>query len=132
MTTFAHLTLATRDVQKSSLFFLEALGWKPIPRPSNIGRPAAWLTIAPGQELHLLQVDDFEPSPFEKEFGRHVALFYPVAEFDALKQRLGQQGAELIAPERPTPFQRFFFKDPNGYIFEIIEAGHRPEPQPLT
>lgn len=61
-------------------------------------------------------------SPFEREFGRHVALFYPGAEFATLKAKLGEHGAELIDPIRPTPFARFFFREPiNGYVFEIID-----------
>jgi hypothetical protein len=36
-------------------------------------------------------------------------------------------GATLIEPERPTPFDRCFFRDPNGYGFEIVEAERRPE-----
>src|SRR5262249_16325562 len=119
---FAHLTLATRDVARSVAFFSAALGWRPIPSPSNIGQPAAWLEIAPGQELHLIEVVDFAPSPFDKEFGRHAAFAVPGADFDDLKQRLVAGGAELIDPIRPTPFARFFFRDPNGYIFEIVEA----------
>ncbi len=123
----AHLTLATRDVLSSARFFAATLGWQPITRPNNIGRTAAWLEIAPGQELHLVEVTDFEPSPFEAEFGRHVALAFPQAEFEGLKQRLLTQGATLIAPERPTPFARFFFRDPNGYVFEIVAAEREPE-----
>jgi catechol 2,3-dioxygenase-like lactoylglutathione lyase family enzyme len=118
----AHITLATRDVRASEVFFAATLGWQPIDRPNNIGRPAAWLAIAPGQELHLVEVADFAPSPFESEFGRHVALTVPRAELSALKQRLRQHGAELIEPGRDTPFLRFFFRDPNGYVFEVIEA----------
>ena len=118
----AHLTLATRDVRKAESFFAQALGWRPIARPNNIGRPAAWLEIAPGQELHLIEVADFAPSPFEAEFGRHVAVAVPLAEFDLLKRRLLDHGATLIDPLRPTPFARFFFRDPNGYVFEIVPA----------
>ena len=56
-----------------------------------------------------------EVSPFEGEFGRHVAVFYPLAEFEGLKQRLLQRGAEVIEPLRATPFERFFFREPvNG------------------
>ena len=33
----------------------------------------------------------------------------------------------LIAPERPTPFERFFFRDPNGYVFEVVAAEREPE-----
>ena len=74
-----------------------------------------------------LHVEDFEPSPFEAEFGRHIALFHPGSEFDGLRTRLVEQGAELIDPLRETPFERFFFRDPNGYVFEVIEADHVPE-----
>jgi catechol 2,3-dioxygenase-like lactoylglutathione lyase family enzyme len=123
----AHLTLATRDVAGSLKFFAEVLGWRPISRPGNIGRPAAWLEIAPGQELHLVEVRDFVPSPFEAEFGRHLAVTVPLAEFEALKRRLMANGAAIIPPERETPFARFFFRDPNGYVFEVVEADHRSE-----
>jgi catechol 2,3-dioxygenase-like lactoylglutathione lyase family enzyme len=123
----AHLTLATRDVRASSAFFAEALGWRPIHRPGNIGRPAAWLEISPGQELHLVETEDFQPSPFEGEFGRHIAVAVPLIEFDGLKRRLVHRGATLIKPERPTSFARFFFRDPNGYVFEIVQADHAPE-----
>ena len=88
----AHLTLATRDVRRAEAFFAGALGWRPLARPDNIGRPAAWLEIAPGQELHLVEVTDFRPSRFEAEFGRHVALAFPRAEFAGLKQRLLARG----------------------------------------
>ncbi|HVW37356.1 MAG TPA: VOC family protein [Pirellulales bacterium] len=119
---FAHLTLATRDVRRSVEFFSTALGWQPIDRPNNIGRPAAWLEIAPGEELHLIEVQDFAPSPFEQEFGRHMAVTFPQAQFADLRRRLTELGAELIEPLRPTPFERFFFRDPNGYVFEIVAA----------
>jgi catechol 2,3-dioxygenase-like lactoylglutathione lyase family enzyme len=123
----AHVTLATRDVAASSRFFAAVLGWRPLQRPGNIAVPAAWLEIAPGQELHLVQVADFEPSPFEREYGRHIAVSYPRAGFAELKERLHQHGAEVIPPDRPTPFERFFFRDPNGYVFEVVEAERRPE-----
>jgi catechol 2,3-dioxygenase-like lactoylglutathione lyase family enzyme len=120
---FAHLTLATRDVPASARFFESALGWRRIERPGNIAAPAAWLELARGQELHLVEVADFEPSPFDCEYGRHIAVTYPRAAFDDLRSRLVRAGAELVEPERPTPFARFFFRDPNGYLFEVIEEG---------
>jgi catechol 2,3-dioxygenase-like lactoylglutathione lyase family enzyme len=118
-----HLTLATRDVVRACDFFAETLGWRPINRPNNIGRPAAWLEIAPGQELHLIQVADFVASPFEREYGRHIAVNFPLDGFAGLKERLQRCGAELVAPIRATPFERFFFVSPDGYVFEVIAAG---------
>jgi lactate 2-monooxygenase len=123
----AHLTLATRDVHKAETFFAEALGWRPISRPNNIGRPAAWLEIAPGQELHLVEVADFAPSPFEAEFGRHIAISFRQEDFAELKRRLLRHGATLIDPERPTPFARLFFRNPDGYVFEVVAAEREPK-----
>ena len=119
--TFAHLTLATRDVIATRQFLENCFGWQAICRPGNIEAEAAWLQITPTQQIHLLRVEGFEPSDFEAEFGRHVALFHPASDFQALQQRLQQNGATLIEPERETPFERFFFRDPNGYVFEVID-----------
>jgi catechol 2,3-dioxygenase-like lactoylglutathione lyase family enzyme len=118
----AHFTLPTRDVERTARFFENTLGYvrKPVPRNSPVD--AAWLDIGNGQEMHALQVERFEASAFESEFGRHVAVFYPRREFAALKQRLIEEGAELIEPGRATPFERFFFREPvNGYVFEVID-----------
>lgn len=123
----AHVTLATRDLGATVAFFERALGWKPLRRPGNIAAPAAWLQIAPGQELHLVELADFEPSPFEREYGRHIALNFPLADFSQLQQRVQEHGGSVIAAERPTPFERFFFRDPNGYVFEVVAAERSPE-----
>ena len=34
---------------------------------------------------------------------------------------------ELITPVRPTPFERFFFRCPDGYVFEVVPAGRPTE-----
>jgi catechol 2,3-dioxygenase-like lactoylglutathione lyase family enzyme len=122
-----HITLATTNVERTEQFFAATLGWKIIRRPQNIPLKSAWLEIAPGQELHLNEVPDFKASTFEREYGRHVAIDFPRSGFAALKERLKQHGAEIIAADRPTPFERFFFRDPNGYMFEVVDAGRRPE-----
>jgi catechol 2,3-dioxygenase-like lactoylglutathione lyase family enzyme len=124
----AHITLAVRDVAGTSEFFQTVFAWRPLDRPGNIDRAAAWLAIADAQEIHLLQVDDFEPSRFEAEFGRHIALFHPGDDMAALRERLANAGAEIIEEIRATPFERFFFREPNGYVFEVIDQdGYRPE-----
>ena len=123
----AHITIATRDVIATREFFHQTMGWEPITRPGNIEMQAAWLRIAQGQELHILNIPDFEPSPFEREFGRHFAVEYPLDGFGELRERLEQRGAEIIEAKRATPFQRFFFRDPNGYVFEVVDRDRTPE-----
>ena len=117
----AHITLAVRDVVRSSRFFEATLGYRPIGRPVNNAQPAAWLAVGDGQELHLVEVPDFEPSPFEREYGRHLAVTYPRAGFEELKARLTEHGGDVLPAERPTPFARFFFRSPDGYLVEVIE-----------
>ena len=120
--TLAHLTLATRDVQRTAAFLEQTLGYPRDPYPGNIPSEAAWLSLGRGQQIHLILVEDFAASPFENEFGRHVAVFYPLARFAELKEKLRQLGAEIFEPMRFTPFERFFFRDPvNGYVFEVID-----------
>lgn len=122
-----HVTLATRDVRRTLAFFSATLGWRAIQRPGNVPAASAWLEISDGHELHLLEDPAFEPSAFEQEFGRHVAVSYPRAGFAGLKDRLTREGAEVIEAKRATPFERFFFRDPNGYVFEVVEEDRCPE-----
>ena len=118
----AHLTLPTRDVDKTAQFFEKTMGYTRSPVPGNSPVGVVWLDIGRGQQLHVLYVEGFEVSPFERELGRHVALFYPLEQLTALKARLVEQGATLAEPLRATPFERFFFREPvNGYVFEVID-----------
>jgi catechol 2,3-dioxygenase-like lactoylglutathione lyase family enzyme len=119
---FGHLTLPTREVEKTASFFERTLGYRRLAVPTNSPVELVWLDLGRGQEMHVFYVEGFSVSPFENEFGRHVAVFYPLGEFDALRQRLESEGAQLFPPLRPTPFQRFFFREPiNGYVFEVID-----------
>src|SRR6516162_6768526 len=116
----AHFTLATRDLRRTCSFFMETFGWRPLNRQVSAPAPVTWLEIGPGQEVHLIELADFAPSPFEREYGRHIAVSYPAEGFAELKKRLRAQGAEPIAPEREPQAERFFFRDPNGYFFEVV------------
>ena len=118
---FAHLTLATRDVAGTVEFLTKAMPWKALEMPANIEVDAAWLEIAPGQQIHVLGIEDFEISTCEREYGRHIAFFHPRQDWEPLKARLAALDTEVIPPLRETPFPRFFFRDPNGYLFEVIE-----------
>ena len=125
---FAHLTLAVKDPYASSDFFAKTLGWKPITLPGNVDIVATWLEIAPGQQIHLLKIEGGRTGDSDREFGRHFAIFHPGSDFPALKQRLTENGAQIVPPIRPTPFERFFFLDLDGYSFEVIDQqGYRRE-----
>ena len=124
----AHLTLPTREVEKTATFFESTLGYARLPVPGNSPVELVWLDIGRGQEMHVFFVEGFQVSPFEDEFGRHVAVFVPLPEYPSLKKRLIDAGAVVFDPIRPTPFQRFFFREPvNGYVFEVIDEARARE-----
>ena len=119
---FAHLTLPTQRVEETTRFLETTLGYRRKAVPANSPVEANWLDIGHGQELHVFYVEGFEISPFEAEFGRHVALFHPVDDFPALRRRVVDAGGELVEALRATPFERLFFREPvNGYLFEVID-----------
>jgi hypothetical protein len=123
---FAHLTLPTPRVERTAAFLERTLGYPRLPLPANSPVEVVWFDLGRGQQLHVLFVDGFEVSPYESEFGRHVALFHPLGDFPALKRRLLDEGAELVDEIRPTPFERFFFREPvNGYFFEVVDDARR-------
>ncbi len=127
---FAHLTLPTRDVKKTAAFFERTLGYARNPIPGNSPVEALWLDLGRGQEMHVIHVEGFDVSMFEHEFGRHVAVLHPLADFPALRARLIAAGATIVAPLRATPFERFFFREPvNGYVFEVIDEDRPPMPR---
>ena len=119
---FAHLTLPTQRVEDTTRFIETTLGYRRKTVPANSPVDARWLDIGHGQELHVFYVEGFEISPFEAEFGRHVALFHDVDDFPALRRRVIDAGGELVDALRPTSFERLFFREPvNGYLFEVID-----------
>ncbi|HMB07700.1 MAG TPA: hypothetical protein VKP69_28705 [Isosphaeraceae bacterium] len=50
--------------------------------------------------------------------GGRLAASVPRSIFPRAKERLAQLGPEVFAAGRATPFGRFFFRDPNGYVVE--------------
>jgi catechol 2,3-dioxygenase-like lactoylglutathione lyase family enzyme len=117
----AHLTLPTLAVERTARFLEETLGFTRDPPPANSPMETVWLATGGGQQIHIVHVEGFEVSPFEGEFGRHIAIFRPAGEIAALIERLRAAGVHPMQPLRPSAHERFFFREPvNGYVFEVI------------
>ena len=104
----AHLTLPTRDVEKTAAFLEKTLGYLRDPIPENIPCETVWLNIGRGQQIHVFYVEGFEVSPFEGEFGRHVAVFYPRPQFEGLKQRLQAARGRTVRAAESDAVRAFF------------------------
>jgi hypothetical protein len=119
----AHLTLPTKDVEGTARFLEEMLGYPRDRAPANSPVETAWLAAGDGRQLHIVYVEGFAVSPFEGEFGRHIAISFPAQQMIALRERLAVAGAQVMNPLRPSEQQRFFFREPvNGYVFEVIAS----------
>ena len=116
----AHVTPAGRELARSMAFFHEVLGWTPIGRPRNNAAPAAWLQIVPGRSCTWSRPRVPALAVRARVWPAHRASL-PRPGFPTLKERLIAHGAEVIEPLRDTPFDRFFFGDSNGYLFEVLE-----------
>jgi len=117
----AHLTLPTKDVEATARFLQQTLGFSRDPAPANSPVETVWLATGDGRQLHIVFVADFAVSPFEGEFGRHIAISFSAQETTALRECLAAAGAQVMDPLRPSAQQRFFFREPvNGYVFEVI------------
>jgi len=117
----AHLTLPTLAVERTAQFLERMLGYTRDAAPTNSPVETVWLATGGGQQLHIVYVEGFAVSPFEGEFGRHLAVMHPAQEMAALQERLRGAGAEVMQPLRPSAHERFFFREPvNGYVFEVI------------
>ena len=119
----AHLTLPTRDVDRPRSSSRRRSATRASPVPGNSPVEALWLDIGRGQQMHVFYVEGFEVSPFEGEFGRHVAVFYPLARVCGAQSAADRSRARRSSSRSaPTPFERFFFREPvNGYVFEVID-----------
>ena len=50
----SHLTLSTRDVEKTAAFLEKTLGYLRDPIPGNIPCETVWLNIGRGQQIHVV------------------------------------------------------------------------------
>src|SRR5947208_16324114 len=117
----AHLTLPTIAVERTARFLEQTLGYTRDPAPANSPMETVWLATGGGQQMHIVYVEGFAVSPFEGEFGRHIAIVHPAREIAALQERLRAEGAEVMQPLRPSAHERYYFLEPvNGYAFAVI------------
>ena len=118
------ITLSTRNVPTSVAFSRTLAGSGA--RPGNIGTTAAWLR-SPRDRAAPDRGSAFEPSPFEKSLA---GISPSLSRWQFPVERALQAMGRIDRALRETPLT-FFFRDPNGYVFEVVEENH-DEPGPST
>lgn len=115
-----HASLIVANVESALAFYCGILGLQQIKRP-DLGFPGAWFQLGTHQQLHLLELDNPDPTTGRPQHGgrdRHVALnavaLAPVQ--DALTK------AGLTYTMSISGRRAMFCRDFDGNAIEIIEV----------
>lgn len=107
-----HVSLNVTDAAESTRFYVDVLGFTERSDRPDFPFAGSWLQVG-DQQVHLLEVADFEPPT-----GQHFALL--VGDIDAVRAELIERGVEV---SEPSPIgdvcRQCFFTDPTGNLIEL-------------
>ena len=108
-----HVSINCADVDATAPFYTEVLGMKALERP-DLPFNGRWLQTEGGGEVHLIEVEGWQPPK-----GQHWA--FRVDDIDATVAELRDRGVEVKDPrELPGKIARqTFFFDPSGNMIEL-------------
>ena len=114
-----HASLIVSNVEASLFFYRDVLGLEQIERP-DLGFPGAWLSLGDNQQLHLLELNNPDPTTGRPAHGgrdRHVALTTP--SLVAIRDLLDNN--KLAYTLSISGRKALFCRDLDGNAIEIIE-----------
>ncbi len=123
-----HLGLTVRDLDQTTDFFVDVLGWDVTARDESYPRT----TVTDGSlRLTLWQVQTDTPAPFDRKIGlglHHLALEVADEEtLSSLAATLKQTSGVIIEfmpePMGSGPRQHMMFAEPGGLRIELLWAG---------
>lgn len=117
ITEFRHAAILISNLEQSEQFYSQVLGLSKIERPLKF--PGIWYQIGDVQ-IHLMVADSLPTNLVNQEkWGRNCHLAFSVANLDAAKQQLLQNGyqVQMSASGRSA----LFTQDPDGNIIELSE-----------
>jgi len=115
MTSIHHVNLAVDDLASATVFYRDVIGLDPITTP-DLGFPAQFFSIAPGQELHVNQLDDVHPD--RTHFCLRLDDFAGVVERAAASAAIDSVSWGM-ATRIGTGVVQLFVRDPAGNLIEL-------------
>jgi lactoylglutathione lyase len=117
----SHIALHVAHLEKSTLFYKDIMGLKPIPEPFQIGMHS-WFQVGPHCQLHLIAG---ARESVEKNMNNHLA--FTTESIETFIKRLTEAhfdfcdafGIKNKIHIRPDGIQQVFFQDPDGYWLEV-------------
>ncbi|MBI5007333.1 MAG: VOC family protein [Nitrosomonadales bacterium] len=116
-----HATFLSGDLARSRVFYEDTLGLRPDSKRPDLGFAGIWYDIAPGQQIHLMQLPDPEAGLQRPAHGgrdRHVAL--AVRDLSSLQARLDAAG--IAYTQSRSGRRAIFCRDPDMNALEFIEV----------
>jgi catechol 2,3-dioxygenase len=123
-----HIVLYVRDLERSSRFYRDLLGWRQIyPAEGETMRfPAAAFSSPSGRTHHELLLIEVGPDAAPQPAGRHVGLYHfglKVGDSDdELREalaRIKDAGVELVGASDHTVTHSLYITDPDGNEIEL-------------
>jgi catechol 2,3-dioxygenase-like lactoylglutathione lyase family enzyme len=117
VTELNHVAIHVRDLQSSIRFYGETLGLPVLPRP-DFGFDGAWFALG-SQELHLIIDNEHRDDPATRYTSPYQSRT-PMR-----PTRTGQTRRTDRQQTRPRPdgAVQVFFRDPDGYLIEMVSRG---------
>ena len=122
-----HVSIAARDLEKSTKFYEDVFSMERIPTPT-FDAPVQWLRVG-DMQLHLFTYDG--PAPLRHHIGMTIDDFDTA--YEAVKARVSDTwGYQLV--ELPSGQVQLYFRDPSENLIELnwhdadtLDRSHYPE-----
>lgn len=115
-----HVSLLVQDTQRALAFYVDVLGMHLDEHRPDLGYPGAWLQFGNGQQIHLLELPNPDPTTNRPAHGgrdRHLAV--SVQSIETLQQRLDQAGIPFTLSKSGR--KALFCRDPDANALEFIQ-----------
>jgi len=115
-----HASVVVADTERALEFYTGVLGLPVDPGRPDLGYPGAWLAIGEGQQIHLLELPNPDPTTGRPAHGgrdRHVAL--RIDDLEPLCRALETAGIDYTLSRSGR--RALFCRDPDGNALEFIE-----------
>ena len=120
-----HIAVYVNNLEKSTTFYQDVLGFKQIPEPFHDGKHT-WFSLAPGGQLHLIQ-----GAGTGTIHDKNDHLCFSVPSVDVFIANLDKHRVEYTnwpgtakAPTvRVDGVKQVYFQDPDGHWIEINDDG---------
>lgn len=113
-----HVSVIVSDVERSLVFYRDILGLPLDTARPPMAFPGAWLKINEVQQIHLLQLENPDPSLRPEHGGRDRHSAFIVRDLERIANSLDEAGIEYARSQSGRA--ALFCRDPDGNTLELL------------